>query len=346
MFVTIAKMKKRATINDIAKELNITAATVSRALSNHPEISSNTKKIVREAAGRLDYSPNKVASSLRSGRTNVIGVLIPTAEHIFFGSVIHGISNVASKNGYDVLIYQSNESEQFEKKGIDAFINARVDGILASVAKNTKDFSHFTYAKEKGIPIAFFDRINDSLGISSVCIDDHRGAFLAAEAMIREGYQRIAYIAGPQHIKTFAERVRGYKDALDHYNITFKPELLYAGDISIEAGRDAIKQFFELEEKPDAVCAVEDFTALGALKQLKEIGVKVPGEFGVIGFCNDFFGEHTSPSLSSVDQQTIAMGEEAFDLIHNLINNDQVKQRVHKKVLEPILILRESSAKK
>ena len=336
---------KRVTINDIAKELNITAATVSRALSDHPEISLVTKRIVRDAALRLDYSPNKVASSLRSGKTNIIGVIIPTAEHIFFGSVIHGISNSASKNGYEVLIYQSNESEQFEKKGIDAFLNARVDGILVSIAKGTNDFSHFLHVKEKKIPIAFFDRFNDSLGISSVCIDDHRGAFLAAETLIKKGYKRIAYISGPLHIKTFSERVRGYKDALEHYKIDCDPRLLYPGNISIESGRNAIKEFFKLDERPDGVCAVEDFTALGALKELKEMGISVPKEFGVIGFCNDMFSEHISPSLSTVDQQTVVMGEEAFDLINKLINNNEVNQRVHRKVLEPIIIERESSQK-
>lgn len=336
-------MKKRVTINDIAKELSITAATVSRALSDHPEISKSTKKIVREAALRLDYNPNKVALSLRSGKTNIIGVLIPTAEHIFFGSVIHGISNAASKNGYDVLIYQSNESEQFEKKGIDAFINARVDGILASIAKDTKDFSHFSYVKEKNIPIAFFDRFNDNLGISSVCIDDYRGAYLAVETLVKEGYKRIAYISGPLQIKTFSERIRGYKDALEHYQKDFDPTLIYPGDISIESGRNAIKEFFKLDKRPDAVCAVEDFTALGAIKELKEMGINVPEEFGVFGFCNDMFGEHISPSLSTVDQQTVAMGEEAFDLINKLINNGQENQRVQRKVLEPLLIIRESS---
>jgi LacI family transcriptional regulator len=339
-------MKKPVTINDIAKELNITAATVSRALSDHREISAATKEIVRQAAIRLDYNPNKVASSLRSGKTNIIGVLIPTAEHIFFGSVIHGISNAASMNGYEVLIYQSNESEQFEKKGINAFLSARVDGILASIAKDTKDFSHFSYVKEKNVPIAFFDRFNDSLGISSVCIDDYRGAFLAVESLVKEGYKSIAYISGPLHIKTFSERVRGYKDALEHYGIDFDPAFIYPGDISIEAGKNAIKEFFKLNRKPDAVCAVEDFTALGALKELKEMGVNVPEDFGVIGFCNDLFSEHISPSLSTVDQQTVAMGEEAFELIHKLINNSQVNQRVLRKVLEPVLVIRESSKRR
>lgn len=338
-------MKTKITISDIAKELGIAPATVSRALSDHPEISTSTKKKVKTAAERLDYRPNKIASSLRSGKTKVIGVLIPTAEHLFFGSVIHGISNLASQHGYDVLIYQSNETEEFEKKGIDTFIGARVDGILASISKNTTDFSHFQSVKEKNIPIAFFDRTNDDLEISSVCIDDYMGAFMATESLIKSGYKRIAHISGPQRIKAFADRIRGYKAALNEYNINFDPYLIFKGDISIEAGRKGVQYFLELEKKPDAVFATEDFTALGALKELKEKGIKVPDQFGVIGFCNDLFGEHITPSLSTVDQKTVQMGEEAFNLIYELILKKGEKINQQKRILTPALILRESSKK-
>jgi len=338
-------MKKRTTITDIARELKITAATVSRALSNHPEISAVTKQIVKDAAERLDYKPNKIASSLRSGRTKVIGVLIPTAEHIFFGSVIHGISNIASKNGYDVLIYQSNESQQFERKGVDAFISARVDGILASIAKNTIDFSHFNYARSMNIPIAFFDRVNNDLDIPSITIDDYAGAYQATEALIQAGYKRIAHISGPLHLKTFANRVKGYQDALMHNNLLCPSEWIYNGNISIESGREGLRYFMSLPQKPEAVFGVEDFTALGVLKELKEMKIKVPEDFGVIGFCNDLFGEHISPSLSTVDQQTVVMGEQAFELLHSLIVEGS-QAIIEQKIIEPILILRESTCRK
>ncbi|GGA86325.1 LacI family transcriptional regulator [Flavobacterium palustre] len=338
-------MKTKITISDIAKELGIAPATVSRALSNHPEISAATKKKVKAVAERMDYRPNKLASSLRSGKTKLIGVLIPTAEHLFFGSVIHGISNLASQQDYDVLIYQSNESEEFEKKGIETFINARVDGILVSISKNTTDYSHFEWVKEKNIPIAFFDRTNDNLGISSVSTDDYLGAFMATESLIKSGYKRIAHISGPQHSKAFAERVRGYQAALHQYNIPFDNNLIHNGDISIEAGRKGVQHFLNLENKPDAVFAVEDFTALGALKELKEREIQVPNEFGVIGFCNDLFGEHITPSLSTVDQKTVQMGEEAFNLIYELISKKGEKTNSQKRVLTPTLILRESSKK-
>lgn len=338
-------MKAKITISDIAKELGIAPATVSRALSDHPEISATTKKKVKAAAERLDYRPNRIASSLRSGKTKVIGVLIPTAEHLFFGSVIHGISNLASQHGYDVLIYQSNENEEFEKKGIDTFIGARVDGILASISKNTTDFSHFESVKKKNIPIAFFDRTNDELEISSVCTDDYIGAFMATESLIKSGYQRIAHISGPQQIKAFSERIRGYKTALNQYNINFEQNLIYSGDISIEAGRKGVQYFLGLEKKPDSIFAAEDFTALGALKELKEKGIKVPNQFGIIGFCNDLFGEHITPSLSTVDQKTVQMGEEAFNLIYELISKKGEKINQQKRILTPTLILRESSKK-
>lgn len=338
-------MKNKITITDIAKELGIAPATVSRALSDHHEISANTKKKVKAVAERLDYRPNKMASSLRSGKTKIIGVLIPTAEHLFFGSVIHGISNLASKHGYDVLIYQSNESEEFEKKGIDTFIGARVDGILVSISKNTMDFSHFKSVKEKNIPIAFFDRTNDDLGISSVVTDDYFGAYLATESLIQSGYKSIAHISGPIHIKAFSERIRGYEAALKQYEIPFDNNLVYTGNISIDAGRKGVNSFLNHTNKPDAVFAVEDFTALGVLKELKEKGIKVPEEFGVIGFCNDLFGEHITPSLSTVDQKTVQMGEEAFHLIYDLISKKGEKTNHQRRILTPALIIRESSKK-
>lgn len=336
---------KRITLTDIANKLKLTPATVSRALSNHPEISAKTKKLVKETAEALDYKRNNIASSLRSGKSHVIGVLIPTAEHTFFGSVIHGIANLANRNGYDVLIYQSNETEEFEIKGIDAFISARVDGILVSIAKHTRDFSHFKKAQQENIPIAFFDRNNDDLGIPSVVIDDYLGAFKATESLLEQGYTRIAHISGPLHSKIFKERLRGYAAALEVHNISFDSSLVYEGDVSIEAGQQGIESFMKLDNPPDAIFAVEDITALGAIKELKKRNIPVPEEVGVFGFCNDMFGEHISPSLSTIDQQTIKMGEEAFNLIFNIISGENSITSTPKVILEPIVVIRDSSVR-
>ena len=337
-------MNYKVTIADIAKELSITPATVSRALSDHPAISEKTKKSVHQTAKKLNYKRNRIASSLRSGKTHVIGVLIPSAEINFFGSVVHGIESMANLNGYTVLIYQSNESRDYEVKGIETFLGARVDGILASIAKETRDYSHFIDTRKRGIPLVFFDRANDELGIPSVVIDDYRGAYLATEHLIQQGYRRIAHISGQDHIKVFGDRLKGYIGALQAHDIPFDEELVYPGKVSIESGKEAIQHFLKMPTPPDAVFAVEDFTALGVIKQLKESKIDIPREFGVIGFANEMFGEHITPSLSTVDQQTVLMGKESFKLLMELIQNNGTRElKKDRIVLSPNPIFRDSS---
>jgi len=340
-------MSRKVTISNIAKELNITPATVSRALSNHPKISEKTKNSVQKVAHRLNYRPNKIASSLRSGKTYMIGVIIPSAEINFFGSVVHGIEKIANAHGYNILMYQSNESYEHEVKGIETFLAARVDGILVSIAKNTFNYAHFQEVKNRNVPIAFFDRANDDISIPSVVIDDYRGAFMATEHLISQGYKNIAHVTGPQHIKVFYDRLKGYMAALQANHIKISQELIYTGNISIEAGRKASSYFLSLPHPPDAAFAAEDFTALGMIKEMKANKIKIPEEFGIIGFANELYGEHITPTLSTIDQQTVRMGTEAFRLLLQMIEEDDLKVAVrHKVVLEPVLIISESSLRK
>ncbi|MEP7141520.1 MAG: LacI family DNA-binding transcriptional regulator [Ferruginibacter sp.] len=337
-------MKYKVTITDIAKELNITPATVSRALNNHPGISYKTKEVVQKTASRLNYKKNSIASSLQSGKTNVIGVIIPSAEINFFGSVVHGIESIANLNGYNVLIYQSNEEMKHEAKGIETFLSARVDGILASIAKNTDNYDHFLDVKARNIPLVLFDRANDDLGIPSVVIDDYKGAFLATEHLISQGYKRIAHITGPQPIGIWKMRLNGYIAALAANGISYDASLIYVGDITIESGKEAVRYFFENPDPPDAIFAVEDFTALGALKELKDKNIKIPDEVGIVGFANEHFGEHITPALSTIDQQTVLMGKESIKLLLELISGkEKYKQKHSKIILEPIPIFRQSS---
>lgn len=340
-------MSLTITIADIAKKLNTTSATVSRALNNHPAISERTKKNVLRTAEKLNYRRNKIASSLRSGQTGIIGVIIPSAEINFFGSVVHGIESMANQHGYNVLIYQSNESWEHEQKGIETFLNARVDGIMVSMAKETNDYTHFINAKKAKMPIVFFDRANDELEIDSVVINDRKGAYIATQHLIEQGYKRIAHISGPQHIKIFKARLKGYKDALKANGIEFDHRLVFIGDVSINAGRLAIQKFLKLPLPPDAAFAVEDFTALGAIKELKQHNIYVPEDFGIIGFANESFGEHISPSLSTIDQQTVKMGKEAFSLMIKLIEEKGTGKKImQKKILDPIPVFRNSSLRK
>jgi LacI family transcriptional regulator len=337
----------RATISNIAKELNITAATVSRALSNHPKISEKTKESVLNVASRLNYKPNKVASSLRSGKTFMVGVIVPSAEINFFGSVVHWIERIANKNGYNVLIYQSNETYEHEVKGIETFLAARVDGILVSIAKDTVNCSHFTEVRNRKVPLVFFDRTNNDINIPSVVIDDYRGAFMATEHLIKQGYKNIAHASGPQHIKVFYDRLKGYMSALQVNGIKFNQEYVFHANISIDSGKAAATYFLSLDRPPDAVFAAEDFTALGIMKELKTNKIKIPEDFGIVGFANELFGEHITPTLSTVDQQTVLMGEESFRMLLNLIErNGQGTVTDQKVVLDPIPLFRESSLRK
>jgi LacI family transcriptional regulator len=338
-------LNTKTTILDIARALKTTPSTVSRALNDHPSISINTKKAVNQAAHKLNYRHNRIASSLRLGKTRILGVIIPSAEINFFGSVVHGIEKIASENGYNVLLYQSNEIADFEKKGVETFLRSRVDGVLASIAKETTQPDHYMEIKKRGIPLILFDRANDDLGISSVVINDYKGAFKATEHLILQGCTKIAHIAGQQHVSIFHQRLRGYLDALKFHNIPVNEELIVYGDISIKSGRECMVKLLRGSIKPDAVFAVEDFTALGALQTLKNENKKVPEEVALIGFANEAFSAYITPSLSTVDQQTIKMGEEAARLFFELSPKDDFYEMVVKKVLEPLPIFRESSVK-
>ena len=324
--------------------MNVTAATVSRALNNHPRISAATKKTVLAMAEKMNYRRNRIASSLRSGKTHTIGVIIPSAEINFFGSVVHGIESLANEKGYNILLYQSNEQLDYEKKAIETFTDVRVDGVLASLAKDTEDISHYLELKKKGIPLVFFDRTKDMVSVPSVTVDDYKGGYIATEHLIQQGYKRIAHISGQLHLKIFKDRLNGYKSALHAAGIEESESLIYNGNVSIQAGKDAIDYYFDLKEPPDAIFCVEDFTALGVIKAAKEKNIRIPEQLGVIGFANESFDEHITPSLSSIDQQTVLMGKEAFKLLLDQIYEKDLHQ--YKKVniiLEPVARFRQSS---
>lgn len=336
----------KTTLQDIAKELNITVSAVSKALSNHPAMSDATKEEVRKTALRLNYRQNKIALSLRSGRSFVIGVIIPSAEKNFFGSVVHGIEKVLNQNGYSLLLFQSNESYEYEKKGIDTFLQFNVDGIIASIAKETTNFDHYLEIKRKNIPLILFDRANETLNVPTVTIDDYKGGFLATEHLILNGYNRIVHIAGLQHIRIFNERLLGYVDALKKYNIPVDDDLIVFGKNSIDSGKECTKRLLESKTKFDAIFAVEDFTALGAMQCLKSHGILIPKEVGIVGFANEAFSGYISPELSTIDQQTSNMGEESANLFIQLKGkHDIYNGKPRNVILQPILIARKSSLK-
>lgn len=334
--------ERSTTIHDLARMLNISASTVSRALNGHPAISTRTCERVMQAAKEHNYRHNRLASSLRLGRSKIIGVIIPSANINFFGSVVHGIEDIARKKGYSVLLFQSNEKQDYEQQGIETLLQSNVDGILASVAKETHDYAHFEEVKKRGIPLILFDRVVDHLDVPAVVVDDYKGSYLATSHLIEQGYRRIAYIAGPQHIEIFNKRLMGYRDALRDHNHPIKEDLIAYGEVSTESGRAITAHMLQSKLAPDAFAAVEDFTALGVLQVIRKNGGYVPGEIGVIGFANEAFSEYLTPSLSTVDQQTNAMGEQAAKLFFSGQQNENTENS-KRIVLEPRLMIRGSS---
>ncbi|MGV3706579.1 MAG: LacI family DNA-binding transcriptional regulator [Arcticibacter sp.] len=336
---------KKVTILDIAKELNITFSTVARALNDHPAISANTKKAVREVAERLNYRQNKIASSLRSGKTNVIGVIVPSLEVTFFSSVVYGIEQVMNANGYNILLYQSNEKMDQEANGIETFLQSRVDGIIASITTETTTFSHYEEIISRNTPLLFFDRYPKELNAPSVSIDDYKGGFIATEHLIKQGYKRILHITAERDIPIFRDRLKGYIDALKHHGLEVDEQLIIKGNFSLQFGKEVIRNAKSAGLIFDAVFALEDFTAMGVMHQLLEYGVKIPDEVGVIGFANEAFGSLVTPKLSTIDQQTLNMGKEVARLFLKRIKNNDVKPVAEEIKLEPLLIVRESSRK-
>ena len=312
---TFAFMSKKSTISDIARELNITPSTVSRALNDNPRISAETKLLVKDVAQRVGYHVNGVASALRSGRTYTIGVIVPTADRSFFASVVRGIEIEANRAGYNVMICQSHDSYEVELTDIKALLRAQVDGIILSIAKETIDFQHLIDLKKRGVPLVLFDRVIYKNDISTVTIDDYRGAYKATTHLIEQGCHRIATFASEnQNLNIYKERLRGYKDALAAYNLPIREDYIHLNNLRIEGGRAGAELLWSLPETPDAIFCASDLSALGAMQFLKEKGLKIPEDVALVGFANESFTNYIEPALTTVQQQPIEMGQTAAQL--------------------------------
>ena len=319
-------MKKSTpvTIKDIARELGIAPSTVSRALKDHPDISSDTKKAVKELAKKLNYHPNIIAQSLRQSRTHTIGVIIPEIVHFFFSTVISGIEDVAYDHGYNVIISQSNESYKREVSDLQALYNSRVDGLLISISRETTDFRHLVSVFERGIPMVFFDRVVENLDTSKVIIDDAEGAYEAVTHLISQGCKKIAHLAGPDLLMISRQRNDGYLRALHDNHMKVDQDLIIhcnAGT-SEEAKKKAL-QLLKMKNRPDAFFCSHDLSAIGALQAAKELNIAVPRELAIVGFSNWQITTMTDPPLSTVDQPGYEMGRQAAKLLLKEIESEE-----------------------
>lgn len=339
-------MKKgKATIHDIAEKLNITASTVSRALNDNPRISEATKKQVLKMAKQLNYQPNNIASALRSGKSKLIGVVVPTANRNFFSSVVRGIEDIANNLGYKVIISQSYEDYKKEIDTVEALLNARVDGIIASIGKNTEKFDHFKKVLDKGIPLVLFDRTTNELEVSEVVIDDYLGAYQVTEHLIKQGCKRIVHFTSPKKINIYRDRLRGYEDALKDHKIPFDPKLIEESNMQLEDGRKSMENIINKGIALDAVFSSSDYAVMGAMQVLKEKGFKIPEQVMLAGFGNEPFTSFTDPPITTVDQKSIPMGRITAETFFELLNGEKNNNIPQKTVLKPELIIRKSTQK-
>jgi LacI family transcriptional regulator len=339
-------VKGRITIHDIAKKLNITASTVSRALKDHPRISAETKRNVLRTARKLNYQPNHIAAALRNGRSNIIGIIVPTVDRTMFSSAVRGIEEIANAARYNVMICQTYDNAEKEVATVEALLNARVDGIIASYGKETVDFDHFLKVKERGIPLILFDRSNDELEVSHVVIDDFLGAFKATEHLIQQGCKRIGHFTNTRKISIYKERLRGYKEALLANGLPYDESLVVENNLQLEDGRNGMLQLLKLQTPPDAVFSASAYGLLGAMQILKEKGIKIPDQVALAGFSNEPFTSVTEPGLTMVDQHSLRMGNAAAEIFLQEIADETKKFIPQKIVLKPELIIRGSSLRK
>lgn len=334
--------KKKSTIKDIAAVLGLTPSAVSKALNDHPRISDKTKMAVKEAAIQLDYQPNYLSSALRKGKSNLVGVIIPRVNSHFFSSVVENIEKVLNLNGYNIIMTQSNELYAKECQEIDTLLKIQVDGIIASMANETTDLEYYQKIKSKGTELVLFDRGEEELNVDYVGIDDYKSSHLVIDHLVSQNCKRIAHIAGFKHIRIYKERIRGYKDALEKSGLAVQENWIIESNLRLDDGRRIMQQLLDSPERPDAVYVAGDIAALGALQVLLENNIKVPEEIALIGFSDEPFTSLTQPSISTVNQHSDQIGKLAAEAFLERMN-DPKKKTINRIILEPELIIRQSS---
>jgi LacI family transcriptional regulator len=333
----------QVTIKDIAEQLGISPSTVSRALKDHPDISKATKKAVKELAEKLEYEPNAVALSLLSSKSNNIGLIIPEIVHYFFSQVISGIEDVANDAGYHVIICQSNESYSREVKNVQALLSSRIEGLILSISKETRDTDHLIHLKKKNIPIVFFDRVPKDFQADHVIIDDFNGAYQAVKHLIDRGCRQIAHLGTSREIGIGKERYEGYIQALKDHRLSINERLVFDCD-TYNAARLITRKLLYGSTPVDGIFAVNDRTAIGALQTTKECGIRIPEEMAIVGFSNGIYSNMTDPPLTTVDQFGYKMGHQAACMLLNRLFSREDYPPV-KEVIKSELIVRGSTVR-
>lgn len=340
------KPKKDVTIYDIAQKLDLSSATVSRALKDHPAINKNTRKKIQQAAKELGYRHNNFASNLRKQKTNTIGVIVHELNSNFITSVLAGVEKVTTEAGYDLIIAHSSESFKKEEANALNLFHKRVDGLIASLSFDTKGLDHFKPFEEKGIPVVFFDRVEEKRESTKVIIDNYKCGYQATQHLIEQGCKRIVLVTANLMRNVYAQRHKGYSDALYDNNIPYNKDYVLIKDLSEQCGQEAALEIMKMKPLPDGAFITNDFSAAVCMQTLKEKGINIPEDIAIVGFNNDAISKIVEPQLTTIHYPGIDMGEIAA---RNLINHLRGVSNIHHTqtiVVRSELIIRKSSMKK
>ncbi len=314
-------MKNRSiTIKHIAIKLGISTSTVSRALRNKPDVNPETRAKVEELANSLNYEPNSIAVSLVSKRSYTIGVVVP-CYHFFYAEAISGMEEFTIDHNYYIMICNTRESYQLEKEIIKKLVSKRVDGLIISLSRETKNYDHLLELKKKEIPYVLFNRIAEDVDTSKVCVDDMDGAFTAVNYLIKKGYRKIAHIQGPPDLLLSQRRKQGYLNALRNAGIEPSDDDIITSDFSVKSGRLCTEKLMNLADKPDAIFCVSDEVAYGSINWLKKNGYSIPEQIAVVGFTGEEFSELIEPPLTTIQQPAYEVGLKAAEVLLDRIEN-------------------------
>jgi LacI family transcriptional regulator len=347
-------MRRKITLKQIARELDVSISTVSKALKDSPEISEDTKQKIQAFAKLYNYRPNNIALSLKNRKTNTIGIIIPEIVHHFFSKVIRGVELVANQRGYNVIIGLSNESFSKEVINMEMLANGSIDGFIISISKETQqlqDYHHFNETMNQGMPIVMFDRVVSDINCDKVVVNDFNGAKRAVEKLIENKCENIALITTKDYVSVGKLRTQGYLDALQEHNITPEADLiLKMGDTpdyeeNLEILESEIEQLFKTNPKIDGVFAVNELYALYAMKVARKLGLDVPNNVQVIGFTDGVLSKHATPSLTTVSQHAQQMGEKAAHLLIDKLEseNTDIEEQFQTVIITTDLVEREST---
>ncbi len=337
---------KEVTILDIAKELNISIATVSRALNDDPVVSKKTKKKIFDLAKEVGYRHNRFAANLRQQKTHTIGVMVHELNSNFMTSVLSGIEKVTTEAGYDIIIAHSGESFEKEKANALNLYHKRVDGLIASLSFDTVSLEHFEPFEKKGIPVVFFDRVEENSDTIKVVIDNYRAGYLATQHLLEQGCKRVAIVTASLKRNVYAQRYRGYVDAQFDLGIAFDNRRVLVKDLSEQSGIECALELIAMEPMPDGVFITNDFVAAQCMRTLKEHGIRIPEDIAVVGFNNDAISRIVEPTLTTIDYPGSDLGQiAAKNLIAHLKGEGDLKQ-TSTIIIRSELLVRESSNRK